>query len=56
LEASNTNKTLDECPLWLLPVEINAESELVQALAEVDEYERPDDQAVEILLEGEYIE
>jgi hypothetical protein len=29
---------------------------LMQVLAEVGEYERPDDRAVEILSEGEYIE
>jgi hypothetical protein len=42
--------------MWLLPVEINAESELMQVLAEIDEDECPDDGAVEILLEDEYIE
>jgi hypothetical protein len=47
---------LDKCPLWLLPAEINAESELMQALAEIDEDECPDDAEVEILLEDEYIE
>ena len=41
-------------PLQLLPVEIDAESELMQALAEVDEDERLDDGAVEILSEDEY--
>jgi hypothetical protein len=44
-----------ECPLWLLPAEIDAESELMQALAEVDEDEHPDDGAVEIASEDEYI-
>jgi hypothetical protein len=34
----------------------NAESELMQALAEVDEDEHPDDGAVEILSEDEYAE
>jgi hypothetical protein len=50
LEASDTRK------MWLLPAEINAESELMQALAEIDEDECPDDGAVEILLEDEYVE
>jgi hypothetical protein len=47
---------LHECPSWLLPVEINAESELMQVLAVVDEYKHPDNQVVEILSEGKYIE
>jgi hypothetical protein len=47
---------LDERPSWLLPAEINCKSELMQVLVEVGEYERPNDRAVEILLEGEYIE
>ena len=46
----------DECPLWLLPAEIEAELELMQALADVDEDECPDDGAVEIPSEDEYIE
>ena len=37
-------------PLRLLPVEIDAESELMQAPAEVDEDEHPDDGEVEILM------
>ena len=43
-------------PLQLLPVEIDAESELMQALAEVDEDEQLDVGAVEILSEDEYTE
>ena len=40
--------------LQLLPAEIDAGLELMQALAEVDEDERLDDGAVEILSEDEY--
>ena len=43
-------------PSQLLPAEIDAESELMQALAEVEEDEHPDDGAVEILSEDEYAE
>jgi hypothetical protein len=46
----------DERPSQLLPAEIDAESELMQALAEIDEDERLDDGAVEILSEDEYAE
>ena len=42
-------------PWWLLPVEIDAESELMQALAEIDENECPDNGEVEILSEDEYV-
>jgi len=42
-------------PSWLLPAEINAESELMQALAEIDEDERPDDGVVEIHSDDEYV-
>jgi len=42
-------------PSRLLPAEIDAESELMQALAEIDEDERPDDGAVEIHSDDEYI-
>jgi hypothetical protein len=45
-----------EHPSQLVPAEIDAESELMQALAEVDEDERLDDGAVEIPSEDEYIE
>jgi len=38
----------NEHPSRLLPAEIDAESELMQALVEIDEDERPDDGAVEI--------
>ena len=41
-------------PSQLLPAEIDAELKLMQALAEVDEDERLDDGAVEILSEDEY--
>jgi hypothetical protein len=44
-----------ECPSWLLPAEIDAESELMQALAEVDKDKCPNDGAVEIASEDEYI-
>ena len=43
-------------PSQLLPVEIDAESELMQALAEVDDDEQLDDGAVDILSEDEYAE
>jgi hypothetical protein len=43
-------------PSQLLPVEIDAKSELMQALAEVDEDEQLDDGTVEILSEDEYAE
>ena len=46
----------NKCPSWLLPAEIDAESELMQALAEIDEDECPDDGEVEILSEDEYVE
>ena len=45
----------NEHPSRLLPAEIDAESELMQALAEIDEDERPDDGAVEIHSDDEYI-
>ena len=38
----------NKCPLQLLPVEIDAESELMQALAEVDEDEQLNDGAVDL--------
>ena len=56
--------TIDPCnPLWgqkkwlshLLPREINVEAELMQALAELDEDENPDDDdAIEIPSKGKY--
>ena len=42
-------------PSQLLPAEIDAESDLMEALANIDEDEHPDDGAVEILLEDEYV-
>ena len=42
-------------PSWLLPAEIDAELELIQALAEIDEDEQPNDGAVEIHSDDEYI-
>ena len=47
---------LKKTPQFWIYAEIDAESELMQALAEVDEDERPDDGAVEIASEDEYIE
>ena len=47
-------RSQNKCPSQLLPAEIDAESELMQALAEVDEDEWLDDGAVEILSEDEY--
>ena len=46
----------NKCPSRLLPAEIDAESELMQALAEIDEDECPNDGEVEILSEDEYVE
>jgi hypothetical protein len=46
----------NKCPSWLLPVEIDAESELMQALAEIDEDKCPNNGEVEILSEDEYVE
>ena len=46
----------DKHPSWPFPAEVNAESELMQALAEVDEDKCPHDGAVEILSEDKYIE
>jgi hypothetical protein len=44
----------DKCPSQLLPAEIDAKAELMQALTEIDEDEWLDDGAVEILSEDEY--
>jgi hypothetical protein len=41
-------------PSRLLPEEIDAESELMQALAEIEEDEQPDDGAVEINSDEEF--
>ena len=46
----------NKCPSLLLRAEIDAESELMQALAEIDKDEHPDDGKVEILSEDEYVE
>jgi hypothetical protein len=46
----------DKHPSCPLPAEVNAESELMQTLAEVDEDKCPNDRAVEILSEDKYIE
>jgi len=43
-------------PSWLLSVEIDAESELMQALAQIHKDECPDKGEVEILPEDEYVE
>ena len=45
----------NKCPSQLLPMEINTESDLMEALANIDEDEQPDDGAVEIPLEDEYV-
>jgi hypothetical protein len=45
-----------KCPSQLLPVEIDAELELMQALAEVEKDQCLDDGAVEIHSEDEYVE
>ena len=42
------------CPSWLLPEEIDAESALMQALADLEEDERLDDGAMEIDSDKEF--
>ena len=46
----------DKHPSCPLTAEVNAESELMQALAEIDEDKCSDDGAVEILSEDKYVE
>ena len=45
----------NKCPSQQLPVEIDAESDLMEALANIDENKHPDDGAVEIPSEDEYV-
>jgi hypothetical protein len=46
---------LDESISWLESAVIDAESELMQALAEIDEDKHPDDGVVEIHSDKKYI-
>ena len=48
-----TKPTAKDVSLWLLPAEIDAELELMQALAEVDKDEHPNAWVVEILSEDD---
>ena len=43
-------------PSWLLPVEIDAELELIQTLAEIDKDQCFNNGEMEILSEDEYVE